>query len=58
VASLWAGFVSSLVVIAEFQLMYCKRWIEVMFDVLFDWLKCFHHFASCCMIQQFHILPS
>jgi hypothetical protein len=26
--------------------MYRKGWIEVMFDVLFDWLKCFNHFAS------------
>jgi hypothetical protein len=33
------------VVIGVFQLMYCKEWIGVLFDVLFDLLKCFHHFA-------------
>jgi hypothetical protein len=48
VASLRVGLMG----IGVFYLMNCTGWI----GVLFDWLKCFHHFASRCTIQQFLIL--
>jgi hypothetical protein len=56
VTFLRVGLMSSLVVIGEFRVMYCKGGLGWCFDVLFNWLMCFHHFTSLYMIQQFLLL--
>jgi hypothetical protein len=47
-------FTCERVLLLLFFFLFCK--IEVLFDVLFNGLKYFHHFASRGMFQQFLIL--